>query len=752
MFRISQKRSIRRVLQGTTGISRSTGSSTVSMTPSDRPFEKVLIANRGEIACRVIRTCQTLKIPTVALYSVADGPHALHAQMADEAYLIGTGPHPTQSYLLQDEILEIAKATSARAIHPGYGFLSENHEFSNKVSAASTASGQSMVFVGPPQDAILAMGSKSRAKAIMEAAGVPTTPGYYGDETQDASFLQCRAKEIGYPLLIKAVMGGGGKGMRIVWKEADFLTALQACQRESLNSFGDDRVLLEKYLHNPRHVEVQVMADSHGNVVHLFERDCSLQRRHQKIIEEAPASDLPMELRQLFGEMGKRAAQAVGYVNAGTVEFLLEGDQFYFCEMNTRLQVEHPITELVTGIDLVEWQLRIAAGEPLPMDQSQITTNGHAIEARIYAENPHRQFLPAIGKVWHHVPPAVSNTGINQSGVRVDTGIQAGQEVGVYYDPMICKLIVHDVNRDKALRKLVEALKSYQIAGVPTNIDFLVACAQHETFQKAGAINTGFLDDHLDEVLDVSSSRDKSSPVATAIGVFAVLLRMEGRIGIAHDQLHQARQRQSPWSTLSGSWRMGGNAKRTLTLEDGRRIECTCHRDGSYDISVDSGESFHLQGSFEAFGGAMQVVVNGSKRIPMTTAFHESEDGLYQIRMWPTSNELLVDDYFWQVNVRNPTIPSSFNTAAAVAGHGSVKAPMSGKVSRVLVSPGDAVTEGDVMVVMEAMKMEHSIIAPASGIVESLHCKVGEVVPDGVILAVVVDVDSGDAFPTSGAE
>lgn len=709
---------------------------------NDRPpFDKVLIANRGEIACRVIRTCQKLDIATVALYSNADGPNCLHSQMADEAYLIGTGPHPSASYLLQQEILDIAKATGAQAIHPGYGFLSENFNFCQQVMNTP-----GIAFVGPPPPAIKAMGSKSQSKAIMEQAGVPTTPGYYGDETQDADFLLSRAKEIGFPILVKAVMGGGGKGMRIVWNESEFIAALQACQREALGSFGDDRVLLEKYLQNPRHVEVQVVADSHGNVVHLFERDCSLQRRHQKIIEEAPASDLDPPLREQFGEMGKRAAQAVGYVNAGTVEFLLEGNNFYFCEMNTRLQVEHPITELITGVDLVEWQLRIAAGEPLPIvDQSQIKSHGHALEARIYAENPSRGFLPATGTVWHHQPPAISNTGINDAGVRVDTGIQAGQEVGVYYDPMICKLIVHDDNREKALTKLVKALKSYQIAGVPTNIDFLIACSQHDTFQKPGAINTGFLDDHLDEVLTSSALSGMSSSLSTAVGVFAALVHVENRIGINDQQLKKMRRYQSPWSSLSGSWRMGGEARRNVILEDGRIIECVCQRDGSYDITLE-GETFHVQGSFVVNGGPMQVIVNKTKRIQMTTVFRETKDGRYEIRMWPESSS--ENDYCWTVNLLNPMLPSSLaGTPEGAAGEGTIKAPMPGKVSRILVVEGGQVKEGDVLLVMEAMKMEHTIVAQTSGVVQSVNCRVNDVVQDGTVLVVVGASNDDDSSP-----
>jgi 3-methylcrotonyl-CoA carboxylase alpha subunit len=688
-------------------------------------------------------------IPTVALYSVADGPHALHASMADESYLIGSGPHPTESYLLQDQVLEIAQKSGAEAIHPGYGFLSENATFCEKVNAA-----ENLTFIGPPVPAITAMGSKSQSKAIMEQAGVPTTPGYYDqDETQNPDVLLQEAVKIGFPLLIKAVMGGGGKGMRLVWSEHEFLDKLEACQRESLNSFGDARVLLEKYLLKPRHVEVQVVGDHHGNYVHLFERDCSLQRRHQKIIEEAPASDLPPELRERFGEMGKRAAEAVGYYNAGTVEFLLdtqEPDQFYFCEMNTRLQVEHPITELVTGVDLVEWQLRVAAGETLPIvNQEDITCNGHAFEARIYAENPARNFLPAVGTVWHHNPPAELNTGISDDGVRVDTGIQAGSEVGVYYDPMICKLIVHDENREKALQKLIKSLQQYQIAGVPTNIDFLIRCAQHPGFQVAGEVNTGFLDDYMDEVLpEVSQDRDASEmqppPMATAIGVFASLLKLERRIGIEDLELERRRQ-SSPWNSLSGSWINSGNVQRKMQLADGANVTCTALRDGSYQVDVEGEEgssSFHIDGTLSA-SQEMKIVVNHTHRITLTTALHDTHDGLIQVCMWPQSPELLNQgSYFWQVAVENPLLPSSLHHGVgASAGHGTIKAPMPGKISRINFAVGDTVEEGDVLLLMEAMKMEHTIVSPVSGVLQSLGGKVGDVVADGALLAMVESED-----------
>jgi 3-methylcrotonyl-CoA carboxylase alpha subunit len=631
--------------------------------------------------------------------------------------------------------------------------LSENATFCEKVNATD-----GLIFIGPPVPAITAMGSKSQSKAIMEQAGVPTTPGFYDASeslVQDPQALLQEAVKIGFPLLIKAVMGGGGKGMRLVWKESEFLDKLEACQRESRNSFGDARVLLEKYLLKPRHVEVQVVGDHHGNYVHLYERDCSLQRRHQKIIEEAPASDLPAELRERFGEMGKRAAQAVGYYNAGTVEFLLdtqEPDQFYFCEMNTRLQVEHPITELVTGVDLVEWQLRIAAGETLPIvNQDDIPCHGHALEARIYAENPSRNFLPAIGTVWHHVPPAESNAGVSADGVRVDTGIQQGAEVGVYYDPMICKLIVHDETREKALKKLVRSLQQYQIAGVPTNIDFLIRCAQHHGFQKAGEVNTGFLDDYMDDVLPgisedgVVLETEALPPIAVALGVFASLLKLEGRIGI--EDLEMERQRQSsPWNSLSGSWINGGNLQRKIQLADGTTAVCTSLRDGSYHIGVLSDDnqevaSFHVNGTLSTTQ-KMHAVVDHRHRIALTTALHEV-DGVVQVCMWPQAPELSQQGfYFWQVSVENPMVPSSLlHGSAASVGHGMVKAPMPGKISRINFAVGDTVEEGDVLLLMEAMKMEHTIVSPVSGILQSISYKVGDVVADGAMLAVVESED-----------
>lgn len=705
---------------------------------SSRPnLRKVLVANRGEIACRVIRTCRRLGIPTVAIYSNADGPNALHAQMADESYLIGSGPTPQESYLLADEILKIAQHSDVQAIHPGYGFLSENASFCAKLEQMNDGD---LCFIGPPSTAITAMGSKSQSKAIMDDAGVPTTPGHYGDDRQDGEYLLQKAREIGFPLLIKAVSGGGGKGMRLVHHESEFLAALESCQRESMASFGDANVLLEKYLVDPRHVEVQIVADTHGNIVHLYERDCSLQRRHQKIIEEAPASDLDPQLRHRLGEMGKRAAQAVGYVNAGTVEFLLDThapDQFYFCEMNTRLQVEHPITEQITGVDLVEWQLRIAAGEELPIkSQEDIPCIGHAFEARIYAENPARNFLPATGTVWHHEPPAPINTGLSpENGVRVDTGLQAGQDVGVYYDPMISKLITHGDNRRDALQKLIMALKNYQLAGVPSNIEFLVKCAEHPTFGVAGAINTGFLDDYAD---DVRMEEDEQvAPIVQAVGSFATMLYLEKRIGST-----PGGRSVSPWSSHSGSWRMGGElgrATRVLTLPDGGSITCISNPDGSFEFhtAVDDGsvQVFHVSGNL-ASDGEMEVLINGTERVRLSAVLND--DGkIIHVRMWPKSRK----DFTWKLDIQHPLAVAQSDKGAASAGQGSVKSPMPGKIKLVNKVVGDEVAEGDVVIVMEAMKMEHAIKAPHDGVVVESPYKTGDVVDDGVVLFCV---DSGD--------
>lgn len=530
--------------------------------------------------------------------------------------------------------------------------------------------------------------------------------------------------------------------MRIVWEEKEFKEALASCQREAQSAFGDSTVLLEKYLVKPRHVEVQVVADGHGNVVHLYERDCSLQRRHQKIIEEAPASDLPDEIRQRLGLMGTRAAQAVGYKNAGTVEFLLDSqniDQFYFCEMNTRLQVEHPITEQITGVDLVEWQLRVAAGEELPLKQEDISCVGHAFEARVYAENPARNFLPATGTVWHHSTPVEINTGPSSDGIRVDTGLRAGQEVGVHYDPMISKLIVHGATREVALEKLVSSLKDYQIAGVPTNIEFMIKCAQHPTFQRAGAVNTGFLEDFADDVY--IEDNPIPSPLARCIGAYAACLHLEKRIGVRDIQ----RNACSPWSSLSGSWRQGGESSRAIRrfplfgddIND-YAVDCISNRDGSFDIHVVVDDqliqAFHVSGIF-GLDSNMEILIDGSQRMLLTVVLREKE-GAITVNLWPKAPHNK-DGYHWEMEYENPIAPLPSHIQHGAVGEGIVKTPMPGKVIRLNKQQGQEVQAGDLIMVLEAMKMEHAIKAPKDGVLGEVRYDVGDVVADGAVLFVV---------------
>ncbi len=503
------------------------------------PFSKILVANRGEIACRIIRTAKHMGVRVAAVYSDQDAS-SMHANDADEAYRLGPAP-AMESYLRSDIILDVAKRCGAQAIHPGYGFLSENADF------ASTCIAEGITFIGPPSTAIAAMGSKSTSKEIMQKAGVPTCPGYHGKD-QSLETLKAKAMVIGFPLLIKAVMGGGGKGMRVLESDEDFEDALAACRREAHSSFGDDRVLLEKLVQAPRHVEVQVFADSHGNCLHLHERDCSLQRRHQKVLEEAPAPLLSDKQRKKLGDLAVTAAQAVGYVGAGTVEFLVDSttNDAYFCEMNTRLQVEHPVTELITGIDLVEWQLRIAAGEHLPLTQDEVTATGHAIEARIYAENPSNNFLPAAGKLDRLRLPS----GL---GVRVDSGVKEGDEVSVFYDPMIAKVIAFGTDRCQAIKRLSGALRNFVVVGVPTNIDLCLACLSHPAFAKGG-ITTAFLSDHGDGIIKASSSSTgpeaQPGSISMALAIVALVLsRRETSIGMIG----------GAWSPMVlGAWRTAG--------------------------------------------------------------------------------------------------------------------------------------------------------------------------------------------------
>ena len=496
-------------------------------------FNKILIANRGEIACRIIKTAKQMGVLTVAVYSDAD-KDSLHVHMADEAVYIGPSPS-RESYLLGDKVIAAAKQTGAQAIHPGYGFLSENADFCRNCAA------ENITFIGPPVAAIEAMGSKSAAKNIMEKAEVPLVPGYHGED-QSRDIIKKAADDMGYPVLLKATAGGGGKGMRQVWSEAEFDEGLEAAKRESMSSFGDDTMLVEKYLTQPRHVEIQVFCDNHENAVYLFERDCSVQRRHQKVIEEAPAFSMSEELRTQMGESAIKSAQAIGYQGAGTVEFLLDIDgSFYFMEMNTRLQVEHPVTEMISGQDLVEWQLRVAAGEILPKTQDQLVLNGHAFEARIYAEDADNDFLPATGKL------TLLKTPIESENVRIDTGVRQGDEVSVYYDPMIAKLIVWDENREKALQRLAKALSEYRINGVTTNIDFLYNLATSKPFVEAD-IDTGFIEKNNDLIF-----HNNEKPLANELPIAALFLVLS-KENKAKQQAQKSNDPNSPWY-ITDAWR-----------------------------------------------------------------------------------------------------------------------------------------------------------------------------------------------------
>ena len=554
-------------------------------------FNKILIANRGEIACRVIKTARRLGIKTVAVYSEADAG-ARHVRLADEAVLIGPAA-ARESYLVIDKIIAAAKQTGAQAIHPGYGFLSENEDFCHACDAAG------IVFIGPPVSAIHAMGSKSEAKKLMEKAGVPLTPGYHGDD-QDPAWLHQQADAIGYPVLIKAAAGGGGKGMRLVDRSEDFIDLLASCKREAISSFGDDHVLVEKYITKPRHIEIQVFGDTHGNVVYLFERDCSVQRRHQKVLEEAPAPGMTLERRAAMGKAAVDAAKAVGYVGAGTVEFIANQDgSFYFMEMNTRLQVEHPVTEMITGLDLVEWQLRVASGEKLPLAQEQLQIRGHALEARIYAEDPAKGFLPSTGKLVHLAPPAES------LHVRVDTGVEEGDEISPHYDPMIAKLIVWDINRDRALARMLQALADYRVVGVANNIEFLSRLTACPAF--AGAdLDTGLIEREKAYLFPA----DEAVPAEVLqIAALAELLR---DAAFADRRAARGADPASPWHARDG-WRMNATACRSLLFRHGeseRAVE-VAYLPGAWRLTVGS-SSVVARGELNP-RGLLRVELDGTR-------------------------------------------------------------------------------------------------------------------------------------------
>jgi 3-methylcrotonyl-CoA carboxylase alpha subunit len=673
-------------------------------------FEKILIANRAEIACRIARTCRRLGIRTVAVYSEPDR-RARHVELADEAHLLGPAP-ALESYLNGKRILEIARRSGAEAIHPGYGFLAENPAFAEACAAAG------LVFVGPPAEAIRAMGSKSAAKAIMERAGVPLVPGYHGEE-QDPARLAEAAQAIGWPVLIKASAGGGGKGMRVVERPEAFADALAAARREASGAFGDDRMLVEKYLSRPRHIEIQVLGDRHGNLVHLFERDCSIQRRHQKIVEEAPAPGLTEDARNSIGEVAIAAARAVGYQNAGTVEFIVEGDRFYFLEMNTRLQVEHPVTEMITGQDLVEWQLKVAAGEPLACRQADLTVHGHAIEVRIYAEDPAREFLPSTGSLQHLRTPEPG------PHVRIESGVRQGDAVGIHYDPMLAKLIVWDQDRPRALNRLRAALAGYEVVGVTTNLELLTAIAAHPAFA-GGKLDTGFVERHRAELLP--------PPIPAPDRVLGIAALSE-LLRIAREaELEAARSADphSPWHRASG-WRLNDDNHHTLTLGEGaREVEVTAHYRSDHFLLELPESAIRASGELSE-GGRLRFDLDG-------------EQGTASVVR--TGAELTVFSAFGRHRVR---VKDRLHAAMPEeVASGRLTAPMPGNIIAVLVEAGARVAAGAPLLILEAMKMEHTISAPIAGVVERLNFAVGDQVVEGAELLAIKELPqivSPDAEP-----
>ncbi|CUH86374.1 Acetyl-/propionyl-coenzyme A carboxylase alpha chain [Phaeobacter sp. CECT 5382] len=637
-------------------------------------FDKILIANRGEIACRVIETARSMGVKTVAVYSDADRA-SKHVVMADEAFHIGHGPAPADSYLLGDEIIAIAKQSGAKAIHPGYGFLSENPDF---VDAVETAG---LVFIGPSADAIRKMGLKDAAKVLMEKAGVPVVPGYHGSN-QDTDHLWGAADAIGYPVLIKAVAGGGGKGMRLVERSEDFTDALASAQGEATTSFGNADVLIEKYIQQPRHIEIQVFGDG-THAVHLFERDCSLQRRHQKVIEEAPAPGMTQEMRDAMGQAGVRAAEAIGYKGAGTVEFIVDGtnglraDGFWFMEMNTRLQVEHPVSELITGVDLVEWQLRVAAGETLPAQQGELSITGHAFEARLYAEDVPKGFLPATGTLTHlHFP----------AGCRADSGVRAGDTISPWYDPMISKVIVHGPTREIALSRLSQALEGTEVGGTVTNLAFLGALAAHAGFAK-GDVDTGLIARDLDALVAAPEVKPH----------------------------HRAAAAMQALDLVEATWDTGF----TLWADLHRSVHLM-HQDEIFEAMV------------EVDGPDRQIWTIGEDQIVANRIGGRWDLGGHSL---PTLSQAgaritVYDDYGLVFDVIDPLD----RDASAGGDLNVIEAPMPGLVKAVFAKPGDAVKEGDRLAILEAMKMEHSLLAARDGVVAEVLATDGDQVEAGAAL------------------
>jgi 3-methylcrotonyl-CoA carboxylase alpha subunit len=658
-------------------------------------FKKILIANRGEIACRVAATARRMAIKTVAVYSDADAG-AKHVAACDEAVHIG-GSAPGDSYLRWERIIEAARATGAEAIHPGYGFLSENEEFARACAQAG------LVFIGPPASAIKAMGLKAESKQLMEKAGVPLVPGYHGSD-QDPALLQREADRIGYPVLIKASAGGGGKGMRAVDKSEDFAAALASCRREAISSFGDDAVLVEKYAQRPRHIEIQVFGDTQGNYVYLFERDCSVQRRHQKVLEEAPAPGMTEALRREMGEAAVAAARAVNYVGAGTVEFIVEQRDgkmnFFFMEMNTRLQVEHPVTEAITGLDLVEWQFRVAAGQPLPLQQAQLKIHGHAIEARICAENPDKQFLPATGTLRVYRQPACTRFERADGGVRIDDGVRQGDAISPYYDSMVAKLIVHGDTREEALARMDQALSEFHIVGLQTNVQFLRHVVTSDSFAKAD-LDTALIQR---EAAVLFEQEKIGQPLAIAAAVALTL------------QEEQALVTADPFSRRDG-WRSHGPVSRSFEFEfhDQPQTAQLWHQhDGSLQLALDGRRlSLHI----EPTAAGLLIALDGQRARLQVYRLGE------QVHVFGAGGAT-------QISVID------LLAHAGVAQHeaGRLTAPMPGKVVSFAVQAGDKVSRGQALAVMEAMKMEHTIAAPADGVVAEILYAAGDQVAEGAEL------------------
>ncbi|NXA31045.1 MCCA carboxylase, partial [Eudromia elegans] len=651
-------------------------------------IEKILIANRGEIACRVMRTARRMGVKSVAVYSEADR-NSMHVAMADEAYCIGPAPSQ-QSYLAMEKIIQVAKASAAQA---SYGFLSENTEF------AELCKQEGIIFIGPPSSAIRDMGIKSTSKAIMSAAGVPVVEGYHGEDQSDEC-LKEHAKRIGYPVMIKAVRGGGGKGMRIAHSENEFLDQLESARREAKKSFNDDAMLIEKFVDNPRHVEVQVFGDQHGNAVYLFERDCSVQRRHQKIIEEAPGPGINPEVRKRLGEAAVKAAKAVHYVGAGTVEFIMDSQHnFYFMEMNTRLQVEHPVTEMITGTDLVEWQLRVAAGEKIPLRQEEILLRGHAFEARIYAEDPNNNFMPGAGPLLHLSTP------LPDSFTRIETGVRQGDEVSVHYDPMIAKLVVWAEDRQAALRRLRYSLNQYNIVGLNTNIDFLLSLSGHPQFE-AGNVHTNFILQHYDELFPAQKATPHEVVCQAALGL---ILKEKVATDAFRDQ---SDDKYSPFASSSGR-RINILYTRKLSLLDGENtvdVMVNYNQEGSYSMQIKD-KTFLISGEISKEGNSLYL------RSSINGAVSKSKLVILDNTIY-----LFTPEGSAQIGVPVPKYLSAVSSEGMQAG---AIAPMTGTIEKVFVKAGDKVQTGDPLMVMIAMKMEHTIRAPKAAVIKKVNFQEG---------------------------